>query len=283
MKGRRLIILFLLLPGAVFLLFFTALPLYFMVERSFYRSNYIVNKWVGLQNYIKSFFDKEYRQVFGSSFLYTAIICPTTVFVPLFFALLVYDTPKWVQTYTKFVFFIPSFASGVIIASVWRWIYHPRIGLLNYLTSFIGMKPVTWMANRYTGIAGMSVMTISGIMGVPLLIYLSSILSIPAEVFDAARVDGASRIQVKLRIVLPLLGPSILLVVLITMMSGFFIIETILMMTNGGYGTQTFMFNIFYEGVDKQRVGMAAARSALLFVIVMAMAVVKRKLEGLKR
>jgi len=169
------------------------------------------------------------------------------------------------------------------MTNVWRWIFQPRIGLLTYLTGLVGIKPMMWMAHRWTAIGGLSIMTISGIMGVPLLIYMSSILAINPELFDAARIDGANRIQVKIKIVLPLLGPSILLCILITMMSGFFIMETILLMTGGGYGSQTFMFNIFSEGINKQRIGLASARNVVMFFLIMAMVVFKRKMEAMRR
>jgi len=205
------------MPGAVFILLFTVLPFFIMFEWSFFKTDYISRQFYGIKHFIETFRDPEYYEVFVTSMVYAVVVCLTTTFVPLLFALLAYDTPKWIQNYTKFVFFVPSFTSGVIMVNVWRWIFQPRIGLLTYLSGLVGIKPMMWMANRWTAIGGLSVMTISGIMGVPLLIYMSSILSINPELFDAARIDGANKIQVKLRIVLPLLGPSVLICILITM------------------------------------------------------------------
>ena len=283
MKSKRAILFFLLLPGAVFILLFTALPFYYMIERSLHKSNYIINVFVGIGNYIKTFKDPGYREVIGTSFMYAGIICFFSTFIPLIFALMVYDTPKWVQNYTRFMFFVPGFASGVIISQVWRWIYQPRVGLINYLLSFLNIEPIMWMGGRYTAIIGISLMTILGNMGVPILVYLSNILSINPELYDAARIDGATKLQIKIKIVIPLLLPSILLVVLITMATGFFMLGTILMMTGGGYGTSNFMYNIYSEGALKRSVGMASARSAILVVIVLGMAILKRKLEEMKR
>ena len=282
MKGKRLILFFLLMPGAVFLILFTALPFVTMFEQSLFKTDYIRKEFVGFRHFFDTFKDPEYYEVFVSSMVYAGIICPITTFLPLIFALLAYDTPKWVQSYTKFVFFVPSFTSGVIMTNVWRWIFQPRIGLLTYLIGLIGIEPVMWMGNRWTAIGGLSVMTISGIMGVPLLIYMSSILSINPELFDAARIDGATMLQVKFKIVFPLLIPSMLLCILITMMSGFFIMETILLMTGGGYGTQTFYFNIFSEGINRQKIGLASARSVLMFFVIMTMVAFKRKMEGMR-
>jgi multiple sugar transport system permease protein len=91
--------------------------------------------------------------------------------------------------------------------------------------------------------------------------------------------DGCTQLQIKTKIVLPLLLPSILLVILITMMSGFFILETILLMTGGGYKTQTFIFNIFQEGINKSRIGLGSARSVIMFFVILTMVLVKRRLE----
>ncbi len=279
MKGKRTILFFLLGPGAVFILLFTALPFIFMFELSFFKTNYIAREFVGFKHFVNTFTDPGYLEVFTSSMIYAGGICFVTTFVPLCFALVAYDTPKWVQNYVKFIFFVPSFTSGVIMTMVWRYIFQPRTGLITYLTSLVGIPSVMWMSNRWTAVGGISIMTISGIMGVPLLIYMSSILSINPELFDSARIDGATRLQMKTRIIIPMLGPSVLLVILITMMSGFFIMETILLMTGGGYGTQTFIFNIFYEGINNSKVGLASARNVLMFFVIMAMVFVKRKLE----
>jgi multiple sugar transport system permease protein len=280
MRGaQRTMLISLLLPEGIFLILFTALPFITMFEKSVYMTDYISTRYVGFKHYLDTFRDPDYRDVFVSSMVYAVTICVATTFVPLGVALFIYDLPKWMQNYVKFVFFVPSFTSGVIMTQVWRWIFQPRIGLLTYLTGLIGIKPVMWMAERWTAIFGISIMTISGIMGVPLLIYLSSILSINPELFDVARMDGATTLQVRTRIVLPLLVPSILLVILLTMMSGFFILETILLMTGGGYKTQTFIFNIFAEGINRSRIGLASARSVLMFFVILAMVLTKRRLE----
>jgi multiple sugar transport system permease protein len=283
MIRRKYLVPMFLGPGAVFILLFTVLPFFTMIEYSVFKSNYIAKDFVGFQNYIKTFTDPEYHKIIVSSFTYTGIVCFASVFIPLIVALLIYDLPKWIQNYTKFMLFVPSFTSGVIMTGVWKWIFQPRTGLLTYFVKLLGMEPKLWLTNRWVGILGLSVMCISGIMGVPLLIYMSSILSIPKECFDAARIDGANNFQIKFRIIIPLLGPSILMVVLITMMSGFFIMETILLMTGGGYGTANFMFNIFSEGINRQKVGLASARSFMLFAIILTMALTKRKLETMKK
>lgn len=283
MVRRRYIVSVFLGPGAVFILLFTLLPFFTMIELSLFKSNYIVKEFVGFRNYLSTFKDPVYHNVFISSFTYAGIICVVSVFFPLITALLIYDMPKWLQNYTKFMFFVPGFTSGVIMTNVWKWIFQPRTGLLTYVVRLFGLEPRLWMANRWIAILGLSVMCISGIMGVPLLIYMSSILSIPKECFDAARIDGANNWQIKWRIIIPLLGPTVLMVVLITMMSGFFIMETILLMTGGGYGTANFMFNVFVEGINRQRIGLASARSFILFSIILIMALSKRKLEGLKK
>ncbi len=283
MIRKRYIVPVFLGPGAVFILLFTVLPFFTMIEQSLFKSNYIVKEFVGFRNYISTFIDPEYHKIFISSFTYTGIVCFASVFIPLGVALLIYDLPKWLQNYTKFMLFVPSFTSGVIMTGVWKWIFQPRTGLLTYFVKLVGLEPKLWLTNRWIGILGLSIMCISGIMGVPLLIYMSSILSIPKECFDAARIDGANNFQIKWRIIIPLLGPSILMVVLITMMSGFFIMETILLMTGGGYGTANFMFNIFSEGINRQRVGLGSARSFLLFIVILIMAVSKLRLERLKK
>lgn len=279
MTKRRPILLFLLGPGAVFILLFTALPLYLMVQKGFYKSNYIAEQFVGLRNYIQSFRDESYRAVWGTSFLYSAIICPAVTILPLLVALVIYDLPKWFRNYTKFMFFAPSFAAGVIISQVWKWIFQPRLGILNHLLGLIGIEGPMWMGERFTAIGGISLMTIMGGLGFPLLIYLSAILSINKELFDTARVDGANEWQIKTKILLPFLLPTVLLIVLLTMGTGFYFVATILEMTGGGHGTANFLYDIFSQAYYKRQMGMASARSTIVFVLVLGMVIAKRRIE----
>ena len=272
-------LLVLLFPGAVFLLVFTALPIIMMVAESFYKSDYIVREFVGLKNYIKTFQDPEYWSSFSASFLYSVLICPVVTLVPLLVALMVYDLPKRIRTYTRFVFFVPSFSAGVIISQVWRWIFQPRMGILNHLLGLVGIAPVMWMGTRVSAITGISLMMVMGGMGLPLLIYLSRILAIDEELYETAVMDGASKFQIRMRVVLPELIPTILLVVLMTMFSGFYILETIIMMTGGGYGSRNFIFDIYHQGIYKNALGVASARSVLLFVLVFALTFLKRRAE----
>lgn len=280
MRARPGAVLVLLFPWAVCIFLFTALPYYLSLELSLYKTNYVTKEFVGLRNFISSFADPEYRKVVGTSFLFCAIICPSVTFIPLFFAFLLYNTPRWVQAGAKFIFFVPGIAGGVIISQVWRWIFQPKIGLLNYLLGLVGVEPIVWMGNRYTAIFGISVMMIMGSMGLPLLLYLSNLLSIPSEIFDAARIDGASNWQIKRKILFPLLVPTVLLIVLMSMTTGFYLLEPILMMTGGGRGTATFQFDIYNVGVNQRAIGLGAARNIMLFALAVVVVVAKRKIEA---
>lgn len=115
---------------------------------------------------------------------------------------------------------------------------------------------------------GISIMQILGGMGLPLLLYMSAVMSIPAEVFDAARIDGASKFQRRIRIVFPMLVPVMFLVMLMSMTGPLFMLEAVLMMTGGGRGTSTLMVDIFKTGIQRSMIGLATARSMLAFVTV---------------
>ena len=284
MKVKGITIAALLLPGAVVAIGTTTATYTIMLVESFYKTNYVVKEFVGLANYAKSIVDPRYHTVIGTSFLYSAIITPAVTFIPLMIAMMIYDMPAKIQHITKFVFFVPSFAAGVIISQSWRWIFQPQYGVLTWLLGLFGIEPIVVMGSRYTAIFGLSIMSIMGGLGLPLLLYMSSISSIDPAVFDAARIDGASKFQRRMRIVFPLLIPTIFLIIFMTMTGGFFLLESILMMTGGGRGTASFLFDIYDQGFNRRAVGVASARSIMTFIpvalLIWVRQVIKKRVMG---
>ena len=234
-----------------------------------------------MRNYISIFTDPYYYKALGNSLIYAGLIVAGQISISLFMALFVFEMPHVVHDFVRFVFYVPVFASGIIIANVWKWIFHARYGVLNWLIGLVGIEPVSWFSGRYTAIGAISIMQVMGIMGFNVLIYLAAMLSIDKEIFDAAKMDGASWARIKRSIILPMIAPQVLFTVLLSMIGAFQIFEYIYLLTGGGpdYGSASLMFDIYDTGFGLSKYGVASAKSVVLMVIIMSIAVIKKRLE----
>jgi len=276
----------LLAPSMLLFAVFSAGPIVLMVQQSFFRTNYILSLFVGLKNFAAIARDELFGKSIVNTLKFAAILIPFQTLVPLVIALVVVNARKWLQDYTRFAFYAPAFASGIIVATVWQWIFHPtEIGLANYLLGLAGAEPVIWFGRQMTAIGAICIIILTTYIGSYVLIYLATMMAISPELYDAARVDGATWMQVRFRVIVPMISPTIGLVMIMVTISAMQIWALVFLLTNGGpnYGTTTMMFNIYEEGFLYQRYGYASAKSFILFLTILALVLAQQRFRGLQQ
>lgn len=277
---KRVAYLF-VLPAVIL---FTAFPLvatYLVGHLSLFQTNYIVSKFVGFGNYVKLLTDPTFWKSISNAIIYCLMIIPATVVVALTLSILISDMKPRVQNTFRIIFYIPGFAAGVIIANTWKWIYNYRDGLANWLIGMLGIQPVMWLANRAYALTAVSIAIIFATVGAWVLMYSASIMSIPHETLEQARIDGASWLQTKLRIVIPMIMPTVLLSIVLIMIGVMQMWETIYLLTGGGPvgGTATPVFDIYSTAFYFNNYGLASAKSLVLLVVILGMAIIKQHVE----
>lgn len=270
---------FMILPSMIFFLLFSVAPFVLVFNLSFHETNYIVSKYIAFENYVTIFKDKTFLNSIKNSLLYTAIIVPSTAGLALAISFYVYNMPKRYQDWTRFIGFIPTFAAGVIISNVWRWIFRARSGLLNWLLSLVEIEPVMWLGCQAGGMFAVGTSIIYCGLGLNILLYLAALTAVPTELIDAAKIDGAKWPRIKCQIVLPIIMPTVLFTILLAAIGAMQIWETVFMLTNGNYGTQSIMFNIYETAFRSSRYGMASAKSIVLMLIILALGIAKKRFE----
>ena len=266
-----------LAPAAMLWSLFVAWPLYEMIRVSLVETNYITTEYVGLANYIALLSNGPYLRACLNSVLYIVLLAPMTSGIALSVAFTVRDMTKRWQDAARLVCYIPSVAAGVIIASVWKWIFHYD-GPINWLIGLFRIAPITWMKQSVTAIPVVSLVVLFSGFGGMVIIYLAQMLSIDHDLFDAAKIDGASRQQVSLRIVLPIILPMVLSMCLLTAIAAPQIFETIYAM--GPYEhVATVGFHIYTEAFVMSRHGMAAAMSVILLIAMVGLAYARQRLH----
>ncbi|MFZ1326693.1 MAG: sugar ABC transporter permease, partial [Candidatus Contendobacter sp.] len=228
-----LITVFFFLPvGAALLLSFTDFDIYALGDLERLR-------FVGLSNYLQLLQSPLFWTALGNTGYFVLVGGPLSVAVSLGAALLVNARLNRFPGFFRAVFFLPVVTTLVAVAVVWRYLYHPRYGLLNYGLSLFGLEPIDWLGDPAWAMPAIILMAIWKNFGFNMLIFIAGLQNIPPQLYEAARIDGASAWRQFRHITLPLLGPTFLFVALMTMIGYFQVFAEPYVMTQGGPANRT--------------------------------------------
>jgi multiple sugar transport system permease protein len=255
-------------------------PIVRVIHLSF--TQYVVRngqqEWVGWNNYRNVFTDDLFYVAMHNTFIYTLLVVPLALAIALGLAYLVHPLGPKAQTFFKAAFYLPGIVSSVVLALVWAWLYNADFGLINYLLEeFIGIERVLWLGDTRFALLAVAIMTIASGLGVPLLLLLAAMGNIPDDYYEAAEIDGASRLRQFWSVTLPLLKPTLLYLIIVMTIGSFQVFDTVYLMTNGGpsYSTTTLVFLIYESAFRYFDFGQASAQAVVLFVMVVILAVVQ--------
>jgi multiple sugar transport system permease protein len=236
--------------------------------------------YVGLANYRGVLHDGAWWAAIGHTIYFTFGSMLPTMAVGLAFAMLLNSKIRAVGLF-RTAFYLPAITPLVIASLIWKWVYNADYGLANYylLKLHLVSHPVQWLADANLAMPALIIMQIWIGVGFNMIVYLAGLQAIPAELYEAAEVDGASQWQKLRRITLPLLAPTTLFLVVIQTILGMQIFDQIFIMTNGGPpgpggATTTANYYIFTYAFRYFRMGYASALAwslfALLFIVSLA-------------
>jgi len=221
--------------------------------------------------------------------LFAFLVVPLNLLITLPLAVMIESVHERLKGLFRTIFFLPVLAPSVGVAIMWGYIYHPQRGLLNAIIGkFAGrLIGINWTGDPNLIVAGIPIALFAVIvaylwqdLGYNLVIFIAALQGIPRAIKDAARIDGANTFQMFTRITIPLLMPTITLAAVLTMISAFQVFDIIQVMTEGGPDNQTqvLLLNIYSYAFRYQRMGWAAAVSVVLFLLVLAIALVQSRL-----
>jgi multiple sugar transport system permease protein len=238
-------------------------------------------RWVGLRNYSRVLHEPLFWQALENTLYFAVVGGPLTIAASLGAALLVNARAlRWKST-ARTVFFAPFVTTLVAVAIVWRYLYHPRYGLLNYLLGLVHVAPIDWLGNPHWAMPAIILMATWKNFGYNMLICIAGLQSIPRELYEAAALDGASAWQRFRHVTLPMLAPTLFFVVIVTMIGYLQLFTEPYVMTQGGplRATTSLVLYMYEEGFRWWRLGVAAAIAFLLFVLIVAFTVAQRWLS----
>ncbi len=268
-------VLFLLLP----VLLLTALkiyPVFYNIYLSFTRYElFEPPRFVGMKNYNYVFSNSVTRQSIINTLLFTIEAVPIGTALALTIAKLLDQSIRG-RVFLRTLYYLPVVSSVVVSAMIWRWIYSPQHGLLNYLLGTLGIPAQNWLNDPNLALISLVIVTIWGSIGSNMVIFLAGLQDIPRDVIEAARVDGANPLQSFLLITVPLMRPVILFVVVTFTIGIFRNFGLIFMLTQGGpfNRTNTMVWEVYQNVFGYLRLGRGAAISVVMLVIVLILTLI---------
>jgi multiple sugar transport system permease protein len=231
--------------------------------------------FVGLANYLRLPADPRFVESVWHTLLYTAL----SVLLPLLlgtFAAVVFHVKFPAHGFLRGLFILPMMATPVAIALVWTMMFHPQLGVLNYLLSLVGLPPQLWVFHPATVIPSLVLVETWQWTPLVMLIVLGGLAAIPAEPYESAQIDGANIWQVFRYITLPLITPFLFIAAMIRMIDAVKSFDIIFAITQGGPGSASETINLYLYSVAfiYYDIGYASAIAVVFFALIVALAAV---------
>ncbi|MCK8099629.1 ABC transporter permease [Bacillus halotolerans] len=280
---NRIIPYLFLLPALVFLLF-VYIPIFENVFLSLFQwSSFSPEKtFIGLKNYVELFRDPVFYQALTNNVLYAVISIVCQVFGGLILAAVLEDklVRKW-SPFFRTVFFLPVVISMTVIALLFDFIYNPETGLLNQLLQAIGLDQLTraWLGEDSTAMLSVIFVSQWQSVGYIAMLYIVSIQKIPDELYEAARLDGAGKIQQFFHITIPQTKEMSFVAVVMTLTGAFTVFNEPYILTGGGPGNASEVLSTFLykSAFTKDMMGYASAIATIVLLITLALSLMQMK------
>ncbi len=279
-KQAKLLPYLLLLPTAFFVALFTAFPVLLSVYQSFFLQRMNIARFrqptfIGLGNYIKLFTDPYFFQVIRNTLVYIAGTVPASILLGLIFALLVNRKVRGIGLF-RLAFFHPMVLPMVSAATIWLFLFTPNYGLFNTALRFLGYHGAeNWTGNPSLALLSVIIVAIWKNAGFYMIFYLAGLQNLPADVYEAAALDGASSWQALWKITFPLLHRTTVFITTIAFVDAFRTVDHIFVLTKGGpsRASTVLLFYLWQQRFENQNIGIAAAVTVIFVVILLAFTV----------
>ena len=229
-------------------------------------------RWVGLANYTELLHQPLFWRSLANTLFLVAVGGPLTLAAALGGALLVNSKLARLRGLFRTIYFAPVVTTLVAVAIVFRYLYHPRFGLLNHLLAFIGMGPIDWLGTPRYSMLAITLLSVWRTFGYSLVILVAGLQAIPESLYEAARLDGAGAAQQFRHLTLPLLRPTLVFVTVLNTVGFFQIFAEPYVMTHGGplNSTMSIALLMYEQGFRWWNMGRAAAIAFVLFALILA-------------
>jgi multiple sugar transport system permease protein len=230
-------------------------------------------EWVGFANYERLLGDERVWGALRNTLFYSGLTVPLGIIVPLALAVALNQKipGRWAL---RAAFFLPVIGSFAIIAIIWSFLLDPDIGLLTHWMRSLGLPVANWLRDPSWALPAVILVSVWKNLGFNMVIFLAGLQGIPVSLYEAAQIDGANRPQRFWHITLPMLRPTALFVLVISIISAFQVFDPVYVMTPRGgplFSTETVVSYIYYQGIELIDISYGSSIGFVLFLIVFAL------------
>ena len=278
MPALMSIFVFFFLPViAALVISFTDLDIYSLGDLS-------KSRFVGFSNYLRLFQDPLFWTALQNTFYFVLVAGPLSIGISLSAALLLNSKLIRFKSLFRLSYFMPVVTTLVAVAIVWRFIYHPKFGILNFLLNFLGINPIDWLGDPIWAMPAIILMSVWKNFGYNMIIFIAGLQNIPEHLYEAAVIEGANQWQQFKSITLPMLAPTTLFVSIITMIGFFQLFAEPYVMTQGGplNRTLSIVLYMYQEGFRWWNMGYSAAIAFVLFFIILLGTLLQFKIQQIR-
>lgn len=259
---------------AAFIISFTDFDIYSL-------GNYSYLRFVGLKNYTNLLSNELFWTSLKNTFYFVLVASPLSIAASLGAALILNSKLVKLKGLFRLSYFIPVVTTLVAVAIVWRFIYHPRFGILNYLMGFVGINPIDWLGDPFWAMPSIILMSIWKNFGYNMIIFIAGLQNIPEHLYEAAILEGANGWQRFKKITIPMLAPTTIFISIITMIGNFQLFAEPYVMTQGGPLNKTLSVvqYMYQEGFRWWNMGYSASIAFVLFIIIFTGTMIQLKIQ----
>lgn len=262
-------------PSFLIYFIFIIIPVISAVIFSF--TNYKLNnlKFVGINNYLRLFRDGIFQKSLVNTLVYSFFVVGINLVLGLVIAAVLSEGWFRLGKFCRTVFYVPYIISAIAASMIWLYMYDSTDGVLNNVMKMCGLRGQSWLLNERLAMPSLIFMGVWQGMGYCMVVYFSAIKGIPRYLYEAAELDGATKIQQFFKISVPMLSSTTFFLLVMTMISSFQVFAQIVTMTDGGplNSTTTIAHQVYLNAFQKNYMGYATSQAVTLFLIVLVITV----------
>lgn len=265
-----------LTPQLVGLIFFSLIPVAIAIGLSFMSWDGVgARTFVGIQNYVNQFANPDFWTATYNTLLYTLFTVPIGLSLALVLAVVL--NKRTGKNVYRLFFFMPVVTSSVSVSVMWMWILNGDIGILNQVLGMIGIQGPNWLTDTRIVMLSIAMLSIWWQLGYNMVIFLAGIQNISKSYYEAAEMDGASKLQQFFKITLPMLSPTTFFLSIMAIISSFQVFDQAFVLTRGGPGkaSYTLVYHIYQQAFIDFRFGSSAAGAVILFVAILVLTLIQ--------
>lgn len=267
------------LPYIIFFTMFVAYPLIFSLVLVFHRWDIVTPmQWIGLKNFERLANDPLFLKSIINTLTFLLIHIPLQIIVALGFALLLNSNIK-LRSFFRTVYFLPVVVSGVVVTILWQQLYSYDAGLLNRLLTMLGIQKVPWIVSPEMAMPSVAIMATWKNVGIYIIMFMVGLQHIPGELYESSNLEGATKTQQFFSITLPLLNPTIVVVLVLSTIGGFSLFIEPYVLTGGGpmQSTLSAVLYIYNQAFYFNHMGYAATLGFVFAIIIFIVIILQKK------